>query len=837
MEAIRRDDNACKDIDQVFKSSDADERHQELLIKLESLEKSLGNLKTPCVRVLAGEKRWGVTRQLNTMFTGRTDILHELNNIVQNHVGASNKTGLCQIVISGMGGQGKSELCLQLVHLAWPMLWGAFWIDVRDKGTAERDFLAVARLLGSPAESWEEALQKLARVERPWLLVLDNADDPDIDYQQYFPAGVTGVVVLTTRNEECAQYATTKYVALEALPDEAARELLLTAARLKGDARSAALLDAVAVASLLKSHPLALVQAGAYIARGHCTMREYPDEYAKQRKRLMRFRPKQVSRYGDVYATFEASADALSSVGSEAAEDALELLSILAVCGPSRLPLLPLFEASWKGAQNIRLGLDMSVDVVTASLMAWHVSHLPSPILSNTEIWDPFRIVEAIHLLKSLSPVSTDTSDGYISVSMHTLVHAWARDRQSTDEQHVGLLKVGCLVALSIIDDALWWKQARQLQSHLQALVTWDMSTMFGSEPAHMIVSMLKCCLWLFEYMRDDMTLSRLLQNLFDHLRIAAFTVDAQWLELYKFSGRNLKNRGQVQEAVRIQKEILEIQEQAKAKEHPDRLMALYELANTYLYNEQADKAVVMLEEVVKNLEQTLAEDDQVRLAWQYSLAMAYEQNGQIQEAVTMQEEVLRIRESMLEEDHTNRLASQHALAIAYKKNGQVKEAATILEEVVRIEGQTLAEDNPQRLGSQHALALLYSENGQAQKALTMQEEVVRIDEQVLAEDDRSRLVSQSTLATILWDLGQRQNAIKMMEQVVKFQQRVLDERHPGRNASNEWLDYMLAEVASESEACAPTVANREGTSDRAARDRRSYRKDPKVKWRRYLRV
>ena len=299
METIRRDDSACKDIDHVFQSSDADERHQELLMKLETLEKGLGKLEAPDVRASADNKRWGVTRHLNTLFTGRVDILQELETIVRDHVSAPDRSHPCQIVITGIGGQGKSELCLQLVQLVWPILWGAFWVDVSDQSTAERDFLAIAHLLGSPAQSWEEAQQKLARVEHPWLLVLDNADDPDMDYQRYFPAGSMGVMALTSRNEECVQYATTKHVALEALPDEAARELLLTAARLGGDHRVAAHATAVIVAALLNSHPLALIQAGAYVARGHCTMGQYPEEYAKQRKRLLKFRPKQAqSRYG-----------------------------------------------------------------------------------------------------------------------------------------------------------------------------------------------------------------------------------------------------------------------------------------------------------------------------------------------------------------------------------------------------------------------------------------------------------------------------------------------------------------------------------------------------------
>ena len=60
--------------------------------------------------------------------------------------------------------------------------------------------------------------------------MLDNADDPTVDYQDYFPDGTLDVVMLTSRNNECQQYATITSIALEGLSNEEAQELLLKAA-------------------------------------------------------------------------------------------------------------------------------------------------------------------------------------------------------------------------------------------------------------------------------------------------------------------------------------------------------------------------------------------------------------------------------------------------------------------------------------------------------------------------------------------------------------------------------------------------------------------------------
>jgi hypothetical protein len=183
------------------------------------------------------------------------------------------------------------------------------------------------------------------------------------------------------------------------------------------------------------------------VSRGHCTLAEYPRVFAQQQQRLLAFRPAQgQSRYRDVYATFEASAGILQSSHTEAAADALQLLPVLATCEPSRLPL-PLFKAGWKGARSISSNIAGNDDDI--KLSPWHVSRLLPLIQADASAWDSFRLIEAISILKAFSLVSTDTHSGFLSVSMHPLTHAWARDRQEKTEQHDSWVTTGCLFAVS----------------------------------------------------------------------------------------------------------------------------------------------------------------------------------------------------------------------------------------------------------------------------------------------------------------------------------------------------------------------------------------------------
>ncbi|KAL9011600.1 MAG: hypothetical protein Q9173_003561, partial [Seirophora scorigena] len=369
-------------------------------------------------------------------------------------------------------------------------------------------------------------------------------------------------MILTSRNPDCHRHASsTQPVELEGLPESDAQELLFRAANIPSDQQHLVRKDAQSVAALLQSHPLALIQAGAYVSYGHCSLAEYPRVFERQRRRLLEYRPSQAqSRYRDVYATFEASAEVLQSSQNEAAKDALQLLPVLGICAASRLPE-ELFQAGWEGVQSIIAGNATSYGDLDR-LTQWHISHLPPLLQASTDVWDPFRLVEAISLLKKFSLVSTDTYKGFLSVSMHPLTNAWARDRLDRTAQINAWLATGCLVAISFQDKTLWNNHGRQLQPHLEALMSWDVGDVFASQPRPESTSVLMNCGWLLNEMRMDSKLLDFMSNLRTYLTLNEVIVDPGWLGVYDLFARNLSNCGQIREAVQMQRQIVQIKEQ-----------------------------------------------------------------------------------------------------------------------------------------------------------------------------------------------------------------------------------------------------------------------------------
>ena len=152
----------------------------------------------------------------------------------------------------------------------------------------------------------------MANPKDPWLLVLDGADDLELDYFSFIPNSPLGVVIMTSRNSECHRYATVEPLELGGLSQHASQQLLLKAADRGKYQPNKGTKAVVRTAELLQSHPLALIQTGTYISHGHCRIEEYPHVYEKQRKRLLQYRSNQAqARYRHVYATFEVAWNSL----------------------------------------------------------------------------------------------------------------------------------------------------------------------------------------------------------------------------------------------------------------------------------------------------------------------------------------------------------------------------------------------------------------------------------------------------------------------------------------------------------------------------------------------
>jgi len=188
----------------------------------------------------------------NRHFTGRSELLDKLTDVLS----SGEQAAVLPPALHGLGGVGKTQLVVEYVyrHLDdYELVW---WIPSERTATVLASLTQLAETLHlTVAEDRQQTartvLDALAGLRVPWLLVYDNADDPDV-LKPFLPA-TGGHVIVTTRNPEWG--AVGRPIEVDVFPrDESIQLLEGRGLQLKpGEAES--------LADKLGDLPLALEQA------------------------------------------------------------------------------------------------------------------------------------------------------------------------------------------------------------------------------------------------------------------------------------------------------------------------------------------------------------------------------------------------------------------------------------------------------------------------------------------------------------------------------------------------------------------------------------------------
>lgn len=265
----------------------------------------------------------------------------------------------------------------------------------------------MGKLCGANAENFGDVKTWLANTRHSWLLIIDNADNPKIDYAAFLPSGHRGNIILTSRNPQCRELATFGSENLDHLDHQNAKSLLFNAAKMDASLGEANPKAAENVVQALGFHTLAIIQAGAFIKRHHLSLEKYSILFKTQAERILQCRlTQEESTYGSVFATFEISGTHLQSSKDQSAADALSLLEVLGFFHFQEIPE-SMFSRAWEEVvvirEHINRGRPMDeIYVLSESL----VSRLPQFMMEKNEITlDLFlwRWREALDLLESYS--------------------------------------------------------------------------------------------------------------------------------------------------------------------------------------------------------------------------------------------------------------------------------------------------------------------------------------------------------------------------------------------------------------------------------------------------
>ncbi|MFI8433005.1 tetratricopeptide repeat protein [Streptomyces sp. NPDC079020] len=284
----------------------------------------------------------------------------------------SEDAGGAVFVLHGLGGCGKTAVaCALFAHATRERGRLGLWVNASDQASLRSGMLAVAADRGAgdgelmAARNGLRAAADLVwdhldRSDVPWLLVLDNADDPAVLRDGgWLRTSPRGTVLVTTRQAAGHWWPAAELLYVDVLPREDAAQVLRDLAPGTGSTE-----DAAAIADSLGRLPLALTLAGGFLAHqviDPWTMEEYGRRLHERPDPIELIDQGATDAGNDsrhlVSGTWQLS---LNSLARQNLPEAVTLLRLLACWSNDPLPLSLL--------ANVRIDLPLPADRVELAL-------------------------------------------------------------------------------------------------------------------------------------------------------------------------------------------------------------------------------------------------------------------------------------------------------------------------------------------------------------------------------------------------------------------------------------------------------------------------------------
>ncbi|MEV7194033.1 tetratricopeptide repeat protein [Streptomyces sp. NPDC093510] len=675
------------------------------------------------------------------LFVGREEALASLGRALSEGSQTITQT------LHGLGGVGKTTLALHYAHdhrHAYRLVW---WIradtpDLIDTGLAA----LAARLRGdAPALATAQAASWAIgwlQTHPGWLLVFDNAERPDDVCAVTGQLRASGRQLITSR---CRAGWPGKPIPLPVLDADASLDLL---ARLtddgdeaedegEGEGEDGDEGEVRALAEDLGHLPLALEQAGAFIAQTMMTAGEY-------RAMLGRF---------------PAEATDAAPEGSDPARTMARIW---------RITLDVLHERDSRAVDLLRVA-------------AWYApTGIPRELFAPLTT-DPVDLARLLALLANYNMITL----GRTTFGVHRLVQTVARTASEEDPHRAGsLIKeardraaawLGGMLPDDPWDNVAGWPVFRSLSPHAEALLE-------ACGPAEDTGTTMRVLNQVAMYFEGQGEVPKAVGFLHRSLEAATGIWGAEHLNT--LTARNnlagvYRTTGDLGRAISLFEETLADCERVLGVDDPTTLRLRNNLADTYCEAGDVVRALPLCEQVVADRRRVLGADHPDTLSSRDNLAGIYRDAGDVDRAVSLYEQVLADRWRVLGADHLGTLTSRSNLASAYRHAGEADRAISLFEQVLADCARVLGEDHPSTLTSWNNLAGAYWAAGDLGRAIPLFEKGLAHRRRVLGADHPDTLTSRINLAVAYEAVGDAHRALPLYEEVLADCLRVLGADHP----------------------------------------------------------
>ena len=604
----------------------------------------------------AGSPHWNVPAR-NDYFTGRDDVLVVLGDRLLRDRGVA----ITQAIV-GLGGIGKTQLAIEFCHRhrkRYP--FGIFWADAASNHSLRESFASFAMKLGwvDPKASQEDGVESWLhhiRDHSGWLLVLDNADEPD-DLDGLIPTSADGHVVVTTRQSD--PDIGLDPLAIEVWSSEDAVSFLSERTGRSDE-------DLKGLAEELGCLPLALEQAGAYLRRQKgVTVAAYlaglgrrKVEFLESRKGV---RPLKGNYEQTVATTWGVSFDRLPPA-------AREVMQALAFLAPDGIP---------HGFLEFCGGLGPALSVLDLS----------DEIVVSEEILEPLCRYSLIRFA-----VGTQGT-----LQIHRLVQTVTIYSVGSETCQFAIFEkvFRVLDACFPVDPELpaSWETGRLWMPHvLQSLEQWESFQGDGSwDPTP---------LWFragrLAWASGSPAIARRLYEKTLEVRHDLLGPDhPSTLDAMGNLAGSLWEVGDFEAARELQERGLEIRRRVLGLEHPDTLRTAGNLAGSLQSLGDLQAAMELLEDNLEIQTRRLGEEHLSTLRTKANLGRVLWPLGDVHRSRRILEEVLEARRRILGPEHPDTIKLIRLIGIALK-DGQ--RTLPILEEALSLSTQVFGSEHPETL-------------------------------------------------------------------------------------------------------------------------------------------
>ena len=462
------------------------------------------------------------------------------------------------------------------------------------------------------------------------------------------------------------------------------------------------------------------MHAGKTILARQCTLQNYPSFFAKNWTRIRKMKISNDARpisdaNAAIYSSYELIHNGIVAKGTQASNDALDLLKIFSFLHRQRIradiflraasnPKLEIVEQERREDEERRINIDQNHHVPWAQtfksfglgIFAFFLKLGYRPVLPRmlsdglgSKVFDDLRLREALKELFQMSLVFANPDPNDDSYSMHPAVHLWVRERPEMKiaDQAVWCQATATILTQAILIPPLGDKEEDEiLRRDLLAHV------LHVQKNEHMIQAR------FLENQESRRRMWPVLQPRFDRVRA---------LELVKFS-LVYSQCGLLEAAEKLQLQVAEFAIKMLGMEHTATMDILLLLSSTYWQLTRIQEAADVQERVLEACINVRGKNDLKTLKIMDAYGSSRWQQGRIPEAVKIHETAVEGLKQVLGENHVDTLRAMGNLGRAVGKDFRFTEAVKIHLKVVSGLREKLGHSHLDTLIAMDNLAMAY---------------------------------------------------------------------------------------------------------------------------------